>query len=221
MPSKNILKEVIKELLESKNYVDLVTKDDIPNIHKIIDDLYSNPLNDSEYIREKIYQFSTYVEMKNLNDSFDLDNFEQYETYSRKIEKILQNSKPKKDDEPIFMIRDITERQFKRQSEPSVIPCPFRQLNDITNAGGYPEHSVNVILDKPKAKKTFFMVNLARGYLRMKKSVLYVDTEMVKNKSWTDSFNPLSIKLRRNYIQVNMINSKLNIFVNLQDLELN
>ena len=93
MPSKNILKEVIKELLESKNYVDLVTKDDIPNIHKIIDDLYSNPLNDSEYIREKIYQFSTYVEMKNLNDSFDLDNFEQYETYSRKIEKILQNSK--------------------------------------------------------------------------------------------------------------------------------
>ena len=135
MPSKNILKEVIKELLESKNYVDLVTKDDIPNIHKIIDDLYSNPLNDSEYIREKIYQFSTYVEMKNLNDSFDLDNFEQ-----------------------------------------------FRQLNDITNAGGYPEHSVNVILDKPKAKKTFFMVNLARGYLRMKKSVLYIDTENGKEQ---------------------------------------
>lgn len=53
MPSKNILKEVIKELLESKNYVDLVTKDDIPNIYKIIDDLYSNPLNDSEYIRER------------------------------------------------------------------------------------------------------------------------------------------------------------------------
>lgn len=177
MPSKNILKEVIKELLESKNYVDLVTKDDIPNIHKIIDDLYSNPLNDSEYIREKIYQFSTYVEMKNLNDSFDLDNFEQYEEYSRKIEKVLQKSKPKKEDEPLYMIRDITERQFRRQSEPSVLPCPFRQLNDLTNAGGYPEHSVNVILDKPKAKKTFFMVNLARGYLRMKKSVLYIDTE--------------------------------------------
>lgn len=34
--------------------------------------------------------------MKNLNDSFDLDNFEQYEEYSRKIEKVLQKSKPKK-----------------------------------------------------------------------------------------------------------------------------
>lgn len=164
-------------MLESKNYVDLVTKDDIPNIEKVIKNLYSIQLSDSEYIKEKIYQFSTYVEMKNLNDSFDLDNFEQYEEYSRKVERVLQRSRPKQEDEPLFMIRDITERQFRRQSEPSVIPCPFRQLNELTNAGGYPEHSVNVILDKPKAKKTFFMVNLARGYLRMKKSVLYIDTE--------------------------------------------
>lgn len=177
MPSENILKQVIKELLESKAYVDLVTKDDLPSIQKLISNLYHIPLSDSEYIKERIYQFSTYVEMKNLNDSFDLDNFEQYEEYSRKIEKVLQKSKPKKEDEPLYMIRDVTERQFKRQSEPSVIPCPYRQLNDLTNAGGYPEHSVNVILDKPKAKKTFFMVNLARGYLRMKKSVLYIDTE--------------------------------------------
>lgn len=182
IPSQNVLKQVLREMLESKNYVDLVTKDDIPNIEKVIKNLYSIQLSDSEYIKEKIYQFSTYVEMKNLNDSFDLDNFEQYEEYSRKIEKVLQKSKPKKEDEPIYMIRDITERQFKRQSEPSVIPCPFRQLNDLTNAGGYPEHSINVILDKPKAKKTFFMVNLARGYLRMKKSVLYVDTENGKDQ---------------------------------------
>lgn len=164
-------------MLESKAYVDLVTKDDIPTIERTIKNLYSIQLSDSDYIKEKIYKFSTYVEMKNLNDSFDLDNFEQYEEYSKKIEKVLQKSKPKKEDEPLYMIRDVTERQFKRQSEPSVVPCPFRQLNDLTNAGGFPVASVNVILDRPKAKKTFFMVNLARGYLRMKKSVLYIDTE--------------------------------------------
>ena len=182
IPSENVLKEVIKELLEGKQYADLVTKDDIPNIDKVISNLYHLPLSDADYIKEKIYQFSTYVEMKNLNDSFDLDNFEQYEEYSRKIEKILQKSKPKKEDEPAYMIRGMVERQFKRQSEPSVIPCPFRQMNALTNAGGYPEHSVNVILDKPKAKKTFFMVNLARGYLRMGKSVYYVDTENGKDQ---------------------------------------
>ena len=33
IPSENVLKEVIKELLEGKQYADLVTKDDIPNIN--------------------------------------------------------------------------------------------------------------------------------------------------------------------------------------------
>lgn len=182
IPSENVLKELIRDLLESKQYVDLVTKDDIPNINSLIHNLYTVPLKDRDFIQEKTYQFSTYIQMKNLNDSFDLGNFEQYEEYSRKIEKILQKSKPKKDDEPIFLIRDVSERQFIRQSEPSVIPCPFRQLNQLTNAGGFPAHSVNVILDKPKARKTFFMVNMARGYLRMKKSILYVDLENGKDQ---------------------------------------
>ncbi len=65
------------------------------------------------------------------------------------------------------------------------------------------------------------MVNLARGYLRMKKSVLYVDTENGKEQIMDRFIQSLSIKLRRNYTRVNMINSKLNIFVNLQGLELN
>ena len=77
IPSKNVLKQEVLEVLESRNYVDLVTKEDIPNINKIIEDLFNTPLVDRDYIQERIYQFSTYVEMKNLNDSFDLDNFEQ------------------------------------------------------------------------------------------------------------------------------------------------
>lgn len=36
IPSQNVLKQVLREMLESKNYVDLVTKDDIPNIEKVI-----------------------------------------------------------------------------------------------------------------------------------------------------------------------------------------
>lgn len=182
VPSKNILKQEIKELLESKNYVDLVTQEDVPNINKIIDDLYNTPLQDSEYIRDKIYQFSTYVEMKNLNESFDLENFDQYEEYSKKFDRIIQNSKPKTEDEPLYLIRDLAQRQFKRRVDPDVIPSPYKQLNDLTNAGGFPSGSVLVLLDKPKAKKTFFLVNLAKGYLRMKKSVLYIDTENGKNQ---------------------------------------
>lgn len=182
IPSQNVIKEMIKELLESKNYVDLVTQDDLPNIFKIVDNLYTQPLHDSDYIKDKIYKFSTYIEMKNLNDSFDLDNFEQYEEYSKKVDAILAKSKPKSEDEPIYLIKDIATRQFRRQSDPSVIPSPYRQLNELTNAGGYPKGSVIVLLDKPKAKKTFFLVNISRGYLRMGKSVLYIDTENGKDQ---------------------------------------
>lgn len=182
IPSKNVIKELVRELLDNKNYVDLVTTEDLPNINRIIDNLYTVPLQDSDFIRDKIYKFSTYVEMKNLNDTFDLDNFEQYEEYSKKVDAILAKSKPKQEEEPLFLIKDVATRQFRRQSDPDAIPCPFRQLNELTNAGGYPRGSVIVLLDKPKAKKTFFLVNIARGYLRMKKSVLYIDTENGKEQ---------------------------------------
>ena len=182
IPSKNILKEVIKDLLEGKDYVDLVTKDDIPNIYKIVDDLYGNQLKDREYINEKIYQFATYVAMKNLNESFDLNDFSQYEEYQKKLDKIVSHAKPKAEDEPLFLTRDVVERQFKRQADPAIVASPYRQLNKLTNAGGFPVHSIGVLLDKPKARKTFFLVNMALGYLRMKKSVLYIDTENGKDQ---------------------------------------
>lgn len=182
IPSENVLKQLVSELLHNKKYADLVTKDDIPNIKRIVHDLYTSPSSDAEFIQEQIYRFATYVEMKNLNESFDLGNFDQYEEYAHKIDKILQNSKPKQEEEPAYLIRGMADRQFKRQADPEVIPSPYWQLNALTNAGGFPRASVLVLLDKPKAKKTFFLVNLAKGYLRMKKSVLYIDTENGKTQ---------------------------------------
>ena len=182
IPSQAILKQTLKELLESKSYIDLVTKDDVPNIMKLVDDLYTKPLKDSDFIKNKIIQFSTYVEMKNLNESFDLDDFTQYEEYNNRISKILQDSKPEKKEIPLLMVRDTVKRQFERQSNSEVIPTPFKQVNDLTNGGGWTKGSVVVLLDKAKAKKTFTMINIARGYLRMKKSVLYIDTENGKEQ---------------------------------------
>lgn len=192
IPSENVLKQVISDILHTKDYADLVTKDDIPTINSIIKDLYSKPLQDAEYIQDKIWEFSTYVEMKNLNDSLDLNNFDQYEEYSKKVARILQNSKPAQKDEPLYFIRDVSSRQLRRQTEADIIPSPFWQLNELTNAGGFPRASILVLLDKPKAKKTFTLVNLAKGYLRMKKSVLYVDLENGKAQIM-DRFSQSSI----------------------------
>lgn len=182
IPSQPLLTETLKSLLESKAYVDLVTKDDIPNIHKAVQNLYEKPLADEEAILDRIYQFSAYVEMKAITEQMDFSNFEAYADYQNKVSKIIQESKPTKEEEPMFMVRDTTRRQLLRQTDPDVIPTPYWQLNNLSNSQGYEAGSIFVLLDRPKAKKTFSLINISRGYLTMKKNVLYIDTENGKKQ---------------------------------------
>lgn len=182
VPSKPLLKEYISNLLNHKDYVDLVMKDDIPNIYNLVDNLFSQPLRDADEIKATIYKFSAYVELKNLTESLDLENYNQYEDFSKKVNTIIQKSQPKTKESPALLVRDIIERQFQRQANPGVIPTPFRQINESTNGGGYPKGSVIVILDKAKARKSFTLINASRGYLKMQKNVLYIDTENGKNE---------------------------------------
>lgn len=177
IPGKALLKEGCYELMKKKEYVDLVTKEDIPNIDKCIDNLYSSNLRDTEAVRETIYNFSAYVEMKALNERMDFTNFSLYSEYQAKISKIIQNSKPQVEDTPLMMVEDTTRRQLLRKTDPDVVPTPFWQLNQLSNGNGYSKGSIFVLLDKPKARKTFSLINIARGYLSMKKNVLYIDTE--------------------------------------------
>lgn len=177
IPGQPILKESINNLLESKNYVDLVTKEDVSSIISLVDNLYNKPLKDGDIIKDKIYKFAAYVEVKNLTESFDLTSFDQYGEYADKISQIIQKSKPEEKDAPLMMVRDTVKRQFDRQANPSVVPTPFRQINDLTNGGGYPKGSIVVLLDKAKARKSFTLINIARAYLSRQRNVLYIDVE--------------------------------------------
>lgn len=182
IPSEVLMIEQVKTLLEGKNYVDLVTKDDIPNIHKLISELYNKPLKDVDIILENIHKFIAYIELKALNESMDFSDYNSYETYQLKLTKILQNSKPQKKDEPLLMVSGIAMRQLMRKVDPDVVPTPFWQLNKLGNGDGYPKNSLFVLIDRPKRRKTFALINIARGYLAMKKNVLYIDTENGKNQ---------------------------------------
>ena len=182
IPSEVLIIEQVKTLLEGKNYVDLVTKDDIPNIHKLISELYNKPLKDVDIILENIHKFIAYIELKALNESMDFSDYNSYETYQLKLTKILQNSKPQKKDEPLLMVSGTAMRQLMRKVDPDVVPTPFWQLNKLGNGDGYPKNSLFVLIDRPKRRKTFALINIARGYLAMRKNVLYIDTENGKNQ---------------------------------------
>ena len=182
IPSEVLMVEQVKTLLEGKDYVDLVTKDDIPNIHSLISELYNKPLKDVDIVLENIHKFIAYIELKALNEGMDFSDYNSYETYQVKLTKILQNSKPQKKDEPLLMVSGTAMRQLMRKVDPDVVPTPFWQLNRLGNGDGYPKNSLFVLIDRPKRRKTFALINIARGYLAMKKNVLYIDTENGKNQ---------------------------------------
>ena len=182
IPSEVLMVEQVKTLLEGRDYVDLVTKDDIPNIHKLISELYNKPLKDVDIVLENIHKFIAYIELKALNESMDFSDYNSYETYQAKLTKILQSSKPQKKDEPLLMVSGTAMRQLMRKVDPDVVPTPFWQLNRLGNGEGYPKNSLFVLIDRPKRRKTFALINIARGYLAMKKNVLYIDTENGKNQ---------------------------------------
>jgi hypothetical protein len=182
IPSEVLMIERVKTLLEGKDYTDLVTKEDIPNIHKLISELYNKPLKDVDIVLENIHKFIAYIELKALNESMDFSDYNSYEIYQAKLTKILQNSKPQKKDEPLLMISGTAMRQLMRKVDPDIVPTPFWQLNKLGNGDGYPKNSLFVLIDRPKRRKTFALINIARGYLAMKKNVLYIDTENGKNQ---------------------------------------
>lgn len=184
IPDKPLLIESCQKLIESKDYNNLVIKDDITNIHNVIHNLFKIPLKNGDIIKENIYKFVAYIEIKHLNETMNFMDFSQYEVYQNKITTIINNSKPSKlnEDEPLMMVRDTIKRQLRRKIDPDIIPTPFWQLNDLSNGQGYSKGSIFVLLDKPKAKKTFALINVSRGYLSMKKNVLYIDTENGKNQ---------------------------------------
>lgn len=182
IPSKVLMIEQVKTLLEGKDYTDLVTKEDIPNIHKLISELYNKPLKDVDIVLENIHKFIAYIELKALNESMDFSDYNSYEIYQAKLTKILQNSKPQKKDEPLLMVSGTAMRQLMRKVDPDIVPTPFWQLNKLGNGDGYPKNSLFVLIDRPKRRKTFALINIARGYLAMKKNVLYIDTENGKNQ---------------------------------------
>lgn len=179
IPSEPVLLEHTQVMLNSKEYISLTTKEDLNNLNVIIHELYTNKLRDEDIIKSSLLKFIAYIEVKALNESTDFSNFEEYQIYQQKFSQIIRetHNTSHNEDPILYMVDGTTKRLLQRKIDPEVVPTPFKQLNALTNAGGYPSGSVIVLLDKAKAKKTFTMVNVARGYLAMKKNVLFIDTE--------------------------------------------
>lgn len=177
IPGKTLLKETLNTIFSSRDFVELITRSEQKDILLLADSLFSSKLSNSEIIYEQCKTFNKYVRFKDEIENIDIENFDKFQTYSKRIQKSLEDDDVKENLKEGLLIEDVKGRQFRRKINNNVYPTPFRQINKLTNAGGYEKGSILVIIDKQKKGKTVALVNLARGYLRMRKKVLYIDLE--------------------------------------------
>lgn len=71
----------------------------------------------------------------------------------------------------------LSDPNFAEVANVDVIPSPYKNLNMLTEDGGFAAPSLVVVAAPPKTNKTTFLVNLAVGYARQGIHVLIVDFE--------------------------------------------
>ncbi|MAO08036.1 MAG: hypothetical protein CL596_04915 [Alteromonas sp.] len=177
LPGETILRERVLRLLNSKEYASVVTKDEQKDIIELIKPLYHKPVKDGNEIYTMCKDFSNYIRLKSVLENIDIHDYSHYNQFANQVQNAIIDEDEKEELETSFLLGNIKERQFKRQQNSSIFPTPIKQLNALTNAGGYEKASILVLLDKQKKGKTMALVNIARGYLKMKKKILIIDLE--------------------------------------------
>lgn len=177
IPGETILRENVSALLTSKQYLNLVTKDEQSTIIGLIKNMYHVPVKDGDIVYENCKEFKRYILLRNLVSNLDLNNYSAYEQFSKQIGVALADEDKMQNYEKSFLLENVKERQFRRQDRKTIFPTPFKQINNLTNAGGYEAGAILVLLDKQKKGKTTMLANAARGYLRMGLKIMIVDLE--------------------------------------------
>lgn len=181
VPGETILREEVIRLMNSREFSKLITREDENEIMKIIPTLYNGMVKDGEEIYNMCKKFSSFMRLKKVLEDIDPRDWEQYNQYAWKFQIAIEDEDEQLKREESFLFRDVIQRQIRRNEIKTIVPTPFRQINEITNAWGYEKGSIIVILDKQKKGKTTMLINVAKGYVRMGKKVLYLDLENGKD----------------------------------------
>jgi hypothetical protein len=172
-----ILKEQLRLMYTKKEFKESLLQTDKDRIDKLVNKLYKNLITDGNDLLEACTKFASFVEFKEVLEGINITDFNSYESVIKKLQSAVNRKSNADEDKGIFLIQDIRQRQIDRKNHEPVHPFPFWQLNSLTNAGGYASGSLFVLLDKAKGFKTGIMINLLKGYMRLKKNIILFDLE--------------------------------------------
>lgn len=178
VPGKVVFQEELRKALENdKTISSALLESDKDSLKKLAREMYRGGIKDSDYIMKQTERFAQFVDLKETIESVDILDFKQYASFSEKVHKAISPRISIEDLSKSFLIEGISDRQLARKDTNMVYPTPFRQINALTSAGGYPKGATLVVVDQPKKKKTAFLINIIRGYLKMGKKILVIDLE--------------------------------------------
>ena len=177
IPSRPLLKEELRNLYKSKDFVNALLPEDKKRITEIVDKLYSANAKDGTEILTKCIRFARYVEVRNIFESVDISDYSQYDALQRKIQKAITLGIDAREELGTFIIGNYENEVDTDTSDLDSHPTPYRQINYSFDAGGPETSNIIVIIGREKRFKTCVLVNLAKSYLKRKKKVIYFDFE--------------------------------------------
>lgn len=163
--------------LRSKKYANKIKVEEHDVIVAKARRLMKGPLKDGDDIFSKCKQFAAFIQVKTLVESFDITNFSVYSEHVNRLQKAINTGIELEENQGEFLVAGSKVRQIRRKASDGVFPTPFRQLNNLTNTGGFTSASLITVVDKGKGGKTAFLVNVGRGYLKLRKKVIVFDLE--------------------------------------------
>lgn len=178
IPGKVIFNEELLKVFNRREFINNLSDEDRKEIINLGHKIYEGVVRDGDDILASAEKFAQFVDLKDIIEKVDLLDYPQYEAFSRKVQKAISPKLKKLNERGNFLVADIRFRQFQRQDRSPIVPTPYRQINALTNAGGYSKGSILVILDKAKHFKSGMLINIARGYLsKVHKNVLVIDLD--------------------------------------------
>jgi hypothetical protein len=185
VPTLPFILEHLKDIFSERIFAESLSEEDRKEITELSYTLTNKAARDGDLLLEAAAKFASYVELKSTIEDVDLSNFSSYPGFSSKVQDAINTGNiDYKEEEGLFLIKGLKDRQVNRQARDIVIPTPFAGMNRLTSAGGYEPGAMIVILDRPKRLKTNALVNISRGYLSTRKKVLVFDLENGQ-ESWT------------------------------------
>jgi hypothetical protein len=170
--SATVLNEELNSIFRTKDYAQSLLEDDRRKIKSRVRKLYKSVVKEGDEILHKCKLFASYIEFKKTLEDVDLENFQGYEGYSKKIQKAIRLGMEVDEKKGSFVVAGHRARIIERHNGKSIVPTPYRQLNRLTNAGGWEKGSIVVFMDKPKEGKTMTLVNIAVALIKRKGNTL-------------------------------------------------